>query len=141
MDYSKLKGIFSEKVFYKLHSLINKPTLQIYVLDYTNVENSMSGMSDPFDNPTVDMTTVSSDAMRLLKEVDCIYAYEKSILAEDDQSLGTINSLTVFMRFDDVPKEALDSKASVIIKFNGVQYKDVDLINMYDIIIQSNIKL
>jgi hypothetical protein len=141
MDYGKLKGIFSEKVFYKLHSLINKPKLQMFVLDYTTAEDSINGIPDPFDNPVVDMTTISSDSMRQIADVDCIYAYEKSILAENDTSLGTINSLTVFMRFDDVPKEALDSKASVIIKFNGVLYKDVDLVNMYDIIIQSNIKL
>ena len=86
------------------------------------------------------MTNVSTDGLLFIKNVPCIYSYDKTLIQENDSELGTINSLTIYMRFADVPEVVMDNKVSVVIKFNGIEYKSIELQNMYDIIIQTSLK-
>lgn len=140
MDYNHLKAIFSEKVFYKLQNLINRPTLKIYIKDYTSAEDAVTNPSDPFDNEMVVIGNVTGD-MYFVKEVNCIYAYSKNMVGKDESQLGMVNTLTVFMRYDDIPSIVFERLASVIVVFNNIQYIDVDIQNLYNIIVQASIKL
>jgi hypothetical protein len=140
MDYIQLKDIVGEKSFNIIHQLINKPRLRLYLKNNDNITDSI-GISDPLENDVVEMNDVISGEPTFIKEIDCIYTYDKTLALEDDNSLGTKYTLTVYMRFDDVPEEILENKKLVIVQFNSINYESVDIQDAYGIIIQANLSI
>jgi len=138
MDYIQLKDIVGKKSFDIIHKLINKPSLDLYLKNYqvSTVDDDSAILDD-----VVDVTSVTSSDMVFIKTVDCIYTYDKTAMLNDDNSLGTKYTLTVYMRYDDVPDEILNNKENVVIKYAGISYESVDIQNAYEIIIQANLSI
>ncbi len=139
MDYGQLKDIVSVKSFNIIQNLINRPRLELYTTNFTNLDDSIN-VDDPYDNDVVDMTSITQDELTFIKEVDCIYTYDKEVITSNDDSLGSIYSLMIYMRSDDVPPYILDSKNSIIVRFSGIDYKATNFQNAYDIIVQATLK-
>lgn len=139
MDYSQLKNIVSVKSFNIIQNLINKPTLDLYMTNFVNADDSVNTIDDPYSNDVLDMTNITQDDLVFIKTVDCIYTYDKVVLTQNDSNLGSIYSLMIYMRSDDVPPDILNSKNSVVVRINGIDYIASEFQNAYNIIVQANL--
>lgn len=134
MDYSQLKQIVSVDSFNIIHNLINRPKMTIYMVSYANVDSDIDDY-DPYATEEVDMTSITESQMTLVGEFDCIYAYDRTLISDSNSDIGTTYSLTVYVRYDDLPDGILQNDDALIINLKGVEYKVKNTSDAYGIIV------
>jgi archaellum component FlaC len=104
------------------------------------VDSAIGSVYDPYENTQVEINKITNNHKTLVKEVDCIYTYDKQLLTEDNNTLGSVYSLIIYMRADDVPKDILKEKNAIIIELNGIDFIVKSFQPSYDIIIQADLR-
>jgi hypothetical protein len=138
MDYADIKQIIDTKSFHLIANLINNPECELYLQEYNNVTNILT---DPFDgNIQQDINTIVVDNKRYIATVKCIYTFDKMIVQENDIALGSIYSIILYIRYDDIPQEVKDNMPSLCIKFENKFYIVENSQNLYNIILQIFLK-
>lgn len=138
MDYVDIKQIIDTKSFYLIANLINNPECELWLQDYNNINSTII---DPFDtNMQSDSTVIIADSMRYISTVKCIYTYDKMVIQNNDISMGSVYSLILYLRYDDVPQEVKDNISSLSIKFENKLYEVENKQNLYNIILQIFLK-
>jgi len=138
MNYSELKPIFDEKTFDILANLTDNPTVDLYLPDYTSVNDNV--IFDPFDQNYIDMTNITSGSPIFIKNVRCVYTYDKFILQEQDANLGGKYSLIVYLRTDDLPPTIKENANVTLIKFDNKMYETETVLNLYNILHEFHLK-
>lgn len=134
MNYNSLKGIVSIKAFQIIQNLINCPTANLYIANYEST--TITPIFDPYDSTADEMIDVTPNPLEFIKNVDVIYTYDRNLITNDNSTLGSIYSMSVYLRNDDIPEGVLDTKNSLVIELNKVFYKIKNTINAYGIIVQ-----
>jgi hypothetical protein len=138
MNYDELKPIFDEKTFDILANLTDNPTVDLYLPDYTTIDNNIT--FDPFENSIIDMTNITSGNPIFIKTVRCVYTYDKFILQEQDANLGGKYSLIVYLRTDDLPPVIKENPNVTLIKFDNKMYETETVLNLYNILHEFHLK-
>ena len=130
MDYGSLKEIVSIKSYNIIHELIGKPTVNLY----TETATAISPTFDPYDDAPDNLEDVSTNGLTYITTIDAVYTYDKNLVSTAQGSLGSVYSLSVYLRFDDVPSNLLDNTISLVVEMSGVFYKVKSRANAYGII-------
>jgi hypothetical protein len=132
MNYDELKPIFDEKTFDILANLTDNPTVDLYLPDYTTIDENVT--FDPFEESTINIENVTSGSPIFIKNVRCVYTYDKFILQEEDQNLGGKYSLIVYLRTDDLPPVIKENPNVTLLKFDNKMYETETVLNLYNIL-------
>jgi hypothetical protein len=62
------------------------------------------------------------------------------VIQNNDISLGSVYSLILYLRYDDIPQEVKDNISSLSIKFENKFYEVENKQNLYNIILQIFLK-
>jgi len=111
--------------------LINKPTINLYLENYSSTTVGF----DPYDSTADELIDITPNPLTFIKKIDAIYTYDKSLITNESSTLGTVFSLSVYMRYDDVPPDILDTKNSIVVELNEIFYKVKSSQNAYGIIV------
>jgi hypothetical protein len=127
MEYSKLKVAIQEKAFDLIANMIDDPTCDLCLPNYTSIVN-------PFDSSQPDVTSISQDEYIHIDSLKCIYTYNKLFVQENDVNLGSEYSLMVYVKYDEVSEEILNNVSSLVVYFDKVYYPVKKPMNLYKIL-------
>ena len=130
MDYGSLKSIVSVQSFNIIWELINRPTIKLYTENISETSASF----DPYDDTPDEIEDLTTNGLTYIDTLDAIYTYDKNLITDDKNTLGSVYSLSVYLRFDDVPPNILNNKTTITIEMQDVFYKVKSVQNAYGII-------
>lgn len=137
MNFNELKPIFDKKTFDILANLTDNPTCELYLPDFTAINDSSY---DPFDGTATDSSSITPGERIYIATLRCIYTYDKLLIQETDTQLGSKYTLIIYLRADDMPPEIKANISSTIVKFNDVFYNLNSHLNLYNILYEFSLQ-